>query len=465
MAETEDADRKSAEDRTDRTDRDDAPYREPDAARAAEQRQRSEDPRLLEKLDKTRTRRAVARWATLLVVLGVFALLYFQHPYYRGNQFVAWRQWFPVLIGLWVVLGIPYSIKTLKHFESKSARSFWFSEASLLWMVVARHAWGRTQYTRLEPREGGPKHAGMVDLSRVKDFPVLGFLWRRRRIKNMILATVVKAFFSPLMLGFVAGHITSFTNHWAQKKGVPPVPLFNGDSFSSLVAYTKTLGPHLAKLIPSGADFAGIFSGASYTLPNIRWGFDMAYDAIFIVDCGFAIVGYLSESRWLGNKTRSVEPTGLGWACAIFCYPPFNNILGTYVPFGNGKQWLTPDAVFFGVRGEIWLLVVRGLIIAFFTVYAAATVAFGAKFSNLTNRGIVARGPYRFIRHPAYTCKCIAWWLEQLHVMNPQTALALVGLCGVYALRAWTEERHLSQDPEYVAYRKKVRWAAIPGLF
>ena len=100
-----------------------------------------------------------------------------------------------------------------------------------------------------------------------------------------------------------------------------------------------------------------------------------------------------------------------------------------------------------------------------FAIYASATVAFGFKFSNLTNRGVISRGPYRFIRHPAYVTKCTAWWLEHLPTMTITKAFFLTLLCCVYALRAWTEERHLSMDPEYRAYKRKVPWVILPGVY
>lgn len=417
-----------------------------------------ESPKLLARLDATRMRRAIGRWRTLSAILGLLGVLYFQHPYYRSGQFTPWRSLFPFLCGIWLVFGLPYTIATLRKYEQKKVRAFWMSESALHWMVIARAFWGTKKYARLDRREGGPRHAGLMDYSRTLDFPVIGFVWRRKRLKNTVLALAVKGFFSPLMTGFVSGHLTAVGNMWAQKKGMASLPILEPNvTGHRFVEYVRNLGPQLVKLIPTGADIGALFSGANYTIPNIRWAFDLLYNMVFIVDCGVALFGYLSESRWLGNKTRSVEPTGLGWVVAIFCYPPFNNVLGTYVPFGdNAGEWFKSETV---------KLIIQGATLAMFAVYSAATVAFGAKFSNLTNRGIVKRGPYAIIRHPAYTCKCIAWWLEHLNHISPQTALALIGLCGVYALRAWTEERHLSQDPDYVAYKKKVRWAAIPGLF
>ena len=47
-------------------------------------------------------------------------------------------------------------------------------------------------------------------------------------------------------------------------------------------------------------------------------------------------------------------------------------------------------------------------------IYASASVALNFKASNLTHRGIIATGPYRFIRHPAYICKNMAWWIGSI---------------------------------------------------
>jgi protein-S-isoprenylcysteine O-methyltransferase Ste14 len=382
------------------------------------------------KRDATRLVRAVSRWAIVLAVLGLFALLHLKHPYYRSAQFIPWRSVFPVFIGIWAVLGIPYCWLTLKRFESLA---FYASDSALHWLVIARVAWGKRSL----------------------------HLWKHRRLKNAILSSVVKGFFSPLMAGFLSGHLTGIGNALAKKKQLGAFPIVsNVLSIAETKKYLWELALHIRAVLPNGADFASLFTRATYTLPNVRFGLDLAYDVVFMADCGVAFFGYIAESRFLGNKTRSVEPSAIGWACAIFCYPPFNNVLGTYAPFIGQAAGDKPHIV-----SETGLLIVKGFIVFFFTIYAAATVSFGAKFSNLTNRGTISRGPYAIVRHPAYTCKCIAWWLEQLPTLTVGTAFALVALCCVYALRAFTEEKHLSKDPEYLAYKKKVRWAAIPGIF
>ena len=92
------------------------------------------------------------------------------------------------------------------------------------------------------------------------------------------------------------------------------------------------------------------------------------------------------------------------------------------------------------------------------------------RFSNLTNRGIIATGPYRFVRHPAYIGKNLFWLLAALpflprHELWGQRTMWWV--CGaiLYGIRAYTEERHLAQDPKYREYQEKVRWKFIPYIW
>jgi protein-S-isoprenylcysteine O-methyltransferase Ste14 len=103
------------------------------------------------------------------------------------------------------------------------------------------------------------------------------------------------------------------------------------------------------------------------------------------------------------------------------------------------------------------------LISALWGIFAWASVSLGFKGSNLTNRGIVASGPYRFVRHPAYTAKVLLWIIQGIFFAQFTTGILMAFLI-IYFLRAWTEERHLSLDPDYLEYRKKVKWRYIPGL-
>ncbi len=93
--------------------------------------------------------------------------------------------------------------------------------------------------------------------------------------------------------------------------------------------------------------------------------------------------------------------------------------------------------------------------------------ALGKSFAVLpSRRDVVTRGPYRYLRHPAY----LGQWFVMVGCAGaadpPWLGLALaVGLLPWLALRATAEERLLSQDPAYVQYQEAVRWRIIPGIW
>jgi protein-S-isoprenylcysteine O-methyltransferase Ste14 len=178
--------------------------------------------------------------------------------------------------------------------------------------------------------------------------------------------------------------------------------------------------------------------------------------ALFIyVDTMVYSFGYVVEAPFLKNKIKSVEPTLLGWAVCLWCYPPFNEFsfkIFDYQVFDIARTYPTwVDGALTCVISLLW------------GIFAWASVALGFKASNLTNRGIVDYGPYRFVRHPAYTAKLLIWIIQGVFFTKFSVGM-LLGFVLIYGLRAWTEERHLSADPDFVAYKRKVRWLFVPKL-
>jgi protein-S-isoprenylcysteine O-methyltransferase Ste14 len=171
-------------------------------------------------------------------------------------------------------------------------------------------------------------------------------------------------------------------------------------------------------------------------------------------------VGYLLESKALKNVVKSVEPTALGWLVAVVCYPPLNNSTG------NILGWYTSD---FGDFGNTNINITMAIVsLLLFSVYLWATLALGFRSSNLTNRGIVSKGPYKYVRHPAYASKNLSWWIMGIPFIGRYGIIAIISLTAwtfLYFMRALTEERHLTQDPDYVEYAKKVKYMFFPGVF
>lgn len=116
-------------------------------------------------------------------------------------------------------------------------------------------------------------------------------------------------------------------------------------------------------------DFLSFFNN------NFFW---MAFSLILFIDVFFFTFGYLLEAPFLKNTIKSVEPTLIGWAVAILCYPPFNNYIGNFI------QWYSTDFPQFAspavhVAMNLSILVLMG-------IYSWASFALGLKASNLTNR-------------------------------------------------------------------------------
>ncbi len=248
-------------------------------------------------------------------------------------------------------------------------------------------------------------------------------------VQTLVLGLLVKAFFVPIMLAFFQ------------------------DQFSVLLNNVKFL--------------QACWEGGAH----LGWAdlFHLPVNLIFTLDVGLATCGYLFGLRFLNNQIRSVEPTLLGWVVALLCYPPFRVLLGFYL--------LVPsEQSFFALENPYLRFFFGATAVLSYLIYLWATLAFGLRFSNLTHRGIIWTGPYRWVRHPAYGAKNLAWILVMAPTAVVQgfstgsssavfSLLSIAAMSGLYYLRAITEERHLGADPEYREYCEQVRYRFFPGLW
>ncbi|AKH42295.1 protein-S-isoprenylcysteine O-methyltransferase Ste14 [Altererythrobacter atlanticus] len=193
------------------------------------------------------------------------------------------------------------------------------------------------------------------------------------------------------------------------------------------------------------------------------------FELLFVVDVQIGTVGYLLTLRPLDAHIRSGNPFIAGWLAALICYPPF-----VYAFMGNGGmiqyEYNTAGWGYWFAGQPILLWGWAAMLVFLTAIYAWATVAFGIRFSNLTYRGIITNGPYRFTRHPAYLSKNLFWWLSVLPFLVTSASAVdairntvfLGCVSAVYFWRARTEEAHLlAEDARYGQYHA---WMQAHGL-
>ncbi len=242
--------------------------------------------------------------------------------------------------------------------------------------------------------------------------------------KTSLLLLIVKINFLPMMLGFCLGNFSMMSQNFDKLAAI---------NFSN----------------PSLLDFN------NNLIPVVFYG-------LILVDTTVYSVGYAIESRRLGNVVKSVEPTILGWAAVLVCYYPL-------VKFSPIQLFGWQSSEFATFESQSVCAVFNIISIWLFVIYTWASVSLGFKASNLTSRGIVRKGPYAFIRHPAYTSKCLSWWVMSIPFFSQNFFKSLgcmASITIIYFLRAITEEKHLSTtDSDYQSYKKAVPYRFIPNLF
>lgn len=318
------------------------------------------------------------------------------------------------LFGTFVIILFLYWINPFYR-ESPRAIEFYgrfFSSVQLLgpWIIGLSLIY----FAYVDRRQKDPYdsywHAGCLFLGRWEQIKII-YLQEHARV------WFIKAFFTPFMFGLLIQYL---------------------DGVLTLAAWNEK-------------SFIGFYN----QLLNVFYSFDVIY--------GF--LGYFLTLRLTDSHIQSTEPKTLGWLVCLACYHPFYQVFGIGLLQYQGplswEQWFVGNPVLYYVWGV--------LIIGATAIYGLATVAFGYRMSNLTYRGIITGGPYRWTKHPAYIGKVASWWLISLPFLSAEGyavavehTAALIVISLIYYLRAKTEENHLANYPEYVQY---AQWIDEHGIF
>lgn len=226
--------------------------------------------------------------------------------------------------------------------------------------------------------------------------------------------------------------LKSFAVGWAIKGFFLPV------MFAYLSYNMPTLGERLPEI------FLGPIPAVAYLAK-----------VLVVVELTVVVVGYTMTLRLFDAHIRSPNMFLGAWVVTMICYEPFNRVTsGRIYDFRNELNWVDV-AGNYSVLMWPWM----ALILVAFFVWTWATAIFGLRWSNLTHRGIITNGPYKYCKHPDYVAKSCFFWLTVAPFLTAASTwqgvtatVALVVVNGVYFGRARMEEKHLSEDPDYVAY-------------
>lgn len=339
---------------------------------------------------------SLIRFLALFLPFLIFYLLVHNHGYFiKSTLFKPTREFFDYLLYILLIIGIPYSFLTLKF---RGSKRYEFADYALLTIIGISSLFKSLFMASYEKK-----------------------FHKNRRVKKIWLLYLVNFFFLTLMARFVVSEFQGFEKELFK---------ITSDAFSGYTWYAQ-----------------------------FKTWFLVIFHLIFTVDVSIAVIGYSFASRWLGNRTRSVDATMSGWVVALLCYPPLNSAFTNQFIGYHGMD------TYQLITNEYALAVILSFVILFYFIYVWATIALGFKFSNLTNRGVVDIGPYKYVRHPAYISKNFSWWLDSTFVLtNIWASVALAMWNVIYILRAMTEERHLKMDKEYLEYTKKVKYRFIPKV-
>jgi protein-S-isoprenylcysteine O-methyltransferase Ste14 len=183
----------------------------------------------------------------------------------------------------------------------------------------------------------------------------------------------------------------------------------------------------------------------------------------------FAAFAWANFARWRSTG----EPSGLGtmllegWVAALFLVRrPTNEVSSRRLawvaaPIGSFAMLLARPS-----PGGLPQLPCEALQLVGVAIALLSLGTLGRSFGLVAaNRGVKTRGPYGFVRHPAYTGYLIAYLAYTAENPSLRNAALLVLSTAFQLVRIREEERLLSVDERYRAYTRHVRFRLVPYVY
>lgn len=188
--------------------------------------------------------------------------------------------------------------------------------------------------------------------------------------------------------------------------------------------------------------------GASFLLALIPAGrelkFSLAGAASIVWIIGAAVMAVMSFARFAPRST-TVNLRTLAASGGMLILPWFMR------PSHASAGALATTGLIFELSGVVLTQVSR--------------VYMGRSFGILpANRGIVSKGPFRWVRHPIY----FGWLILSIgYAMSFVSERNIILIAIAVPFMVWRisqEEYHLTADPEYRRYMERVRYRLWPGV-
>ena len=189
------------------------------------------------------------------------------------------------------------------------------------------------------------------------------------------------------------------------------------------------------------------------------WGFLLFYT-------GFSIAGFaLLPRELLLERSRipaDANPTDLaiGGLAFVLLLP------GTLLVSGFDARWTASPPLPAALRAAALAVFALGYAISLWAAHANPFFSAVVRIQSERGHRVVASGPYAFVRHPGYAGPLMG------HLALPIALGTLWGFVPTalgalfLVLRIGLEERKLVRDlPGYAAYRERVRWRLVPGIW
>ena len=213
-----------------------------------------------------------------------------------------------------------------------------------------------------------------------------------------------------------------------------PAPAAVPQSHVTIAGLRRALGDcvlavsFLIAMLPAGRELSFTLAGAA----NIVWL------------TGAAIMAVVSFARF-APRSATVNLRTIAASGAMLILPCFMR------PIDRSPGALATVGLVFELCGIMLTQVAR--------------VYMGRSFGVLpANRGIVSKGPFRWVRHPIYFGWLVLSIGYAMSYANPRNVILIVATLPFMVWRIDQEEAHLRADSEYRGYMDHVRYRLVPGV-